>query len=222
MAASGEHDRLEGTDIVTLCPNVMGESAEGLLWGSQRTRVAEPWLTRNLVQKFKTRRGTQTSTCASAGHKGAMYICTLSLSLSMSLSLPSSSSSSPLTAVCLCSWNGEGELVQRKTEKTDRDDDIGLVYLYRIFQIKVCICSGDIQNELFLCVLLSLSPTARRMTRLFITQNIEKEKNSTCTHHKTVSRMGRIVPQRLVLDLHVPSMIFDIFLCNVGSDIYMG
>lgn len=31
MAASGEHDRLEGTDIVTLCPNVMGESAKGLL-----------------------------------------------------------------------------------------------------------------------------------------------------------------------------------------------
>lgn len=31
MAASGEHDRLEGTDIVTLCQNVMGESAEGLL-----------------------------------------------------------------------------------------------------------------------------------------------------------------------------------------------
>lgn len=115
MAASSEHDRLEGTAIVTLCPNVMGESAEGLLWGLQRTRIAEPWLTRNLVQKFKTRWGTQTSTCAREGHKGAMYICTLSLSLPMSLSLPSSSS--PLTEVCLCSWNSDGELVQRKTEK---------------------------------------------------------------------------------------------------------
>lgn len=84
-------------------------------WKCWRPRRAELWLTRNLVQKFKTRRETQTSTCANGGHKGLMYICTYSLRLSLSLafSFYVTPPSASFMEVCLCSWNSEREQTTR-------------------------------------------------------------------------------------------------------------
>lgn len=108
IMASSKHDRWDGTDIVTLYPNVTSESAGGLVRRLVRTRIAWLRLTHNLVQKFKMRRETQTSTSASGGFKKAW--CTYAHnSVSLTFSFYVTPSSTPLTEVCLCSWNSDRE-----------------------------------------------------------------------------------------------------------------
>lgn len=68
IPACCKHDKGDGTDIVTLCLNMMGESIGGLFKGFA-SEMAELWLTRNLVQKFKARKETQTGTCTSGDTK---------------------------------------------------------------------------------------------------------------------------------------------------------
>lgn len=107
-------------------------------------------------------------------------------------------------------------MAQPKSEKADRDDDIGLVYLHKIFQIKAHICRGDIQNGLFVRLCASLSRAAQRITTRFIIHYSDCcNGESTYAHHRGVSGTGRVTPQCLAVHLHIPFIVFDSFFLKM-------
>lgn len=208
ITTSSKHDRWDGTDIVTFYPNVTSESAGGLL-RLARTRIAELWLTHNPVQKFKTRRETQTSTSASGDLKvWCTYAHTLSLSLSLSMSLPLLRLSRRSAFVPEIATENR-QCGETKIWETDRDDDIALVYLHKIFQIKAISVKVIFKMS---CLYASSCPNHKQhecIKRLFIIQNIIMEK--VLTH---------ITKPQAVHDVFSLSMLLQICIFHLWYSIF--